>query len=253
MKAPLLLAITLLCPLAFAQTENDTVVTKVVRVRGNADQLAEMVRNVTGGRIAGSNSLGAVIISGKASQVDSLEKTILEIDSGSRASDAGSDIELTAYVLAGFATPGSTSVSDPVSPALEPVVRQMQAIFPSKQYRTLGVLYVRSGQNSRLETTGSLKPLETGETRVPSMCQLRAQAISLEKNNLIHLRGFAFSAKLPVTTQEPGNPRPSYQITDIGMQSEINLHEGQKAVVSKSDVGFGGDSLFLVLSAHVVR
>jgi hypothetical protein len=43
-----------------------------------------------------------------------------------------------------------------------------------------------------------------------------------------------------------------YQTVDIGTASDIDLREGQKVVVGKTDVATDGSAIFIVLTAKLV-
>ena len=111
-----------------AQPEPET---KVVRVRGDANDLANLACRGFGLVCTPSQALRAVVLSGKPTEVALVEGTIKKLDGfNTEAADhTFKNVETTVYVIAGSdePIPGTHDVSGEV---LTPVVKQLRAIFP---------------------------------------------------------------------------------------------------------------------------
>lgn len=229
-------------------------ITKVIRVRnGSATQLAYLARNGMPVMTEGDNVLKAVVISGKPSDVAEVERTLRELDAIPPVSVAPSDsrdIELTVYVVEG----SDKSVSPPAEEKLTtiaPVLKQLRSIFPYKSYQLLSTMLLRSGQGRKALTRGLMKGLANTPdfSSYPSLYVVRYEAasISMGQSPLIHLASFDFNANVPVKLT--GTQMQTYE---VGIQMDIDLKEGEKVVVGKSNIESNDSALFIVLSAKLV-
>jgi hypothetical protein len=272
MKTRLLIGSLALCSLLWSQSANteppnSDKVTRVIHVHGNAEALANLAGNSSGAAVQGSNQLRAVVIKGKASDVDRVVRTIEDLDSAGAVPSApsgGKNIELAIYVVRGSMEP-MTGASDAGAELLAPVYKQLRAVFPYKSYQLLNTMLVRSGQNSRASTSGMMKALQNNpDLNVPGTYQIGydAATASGDTSPVIHLANFKFEARIPYVSGSLGGKgkdgsipyaTTNYQEANIGIETNVDLREGQKVVIGTSNVEMASATLFLVVTARMVQ
>jgi hypothetical protein len=250
-----------------ATTENSKPerVIRIIRVHGDADQIAALAGTGIGGvTVIGSNKLGAVVIKGTQSDVESLARTVAELDSASATANAkntlgSKNIELVVYVVAGSVNPLDSS-TDPGAELLAPVYKQLRTVFPYTHYQLLNTVLMRSGQNSLTRTNGMMRKLPSSlGLYAPGTYGIIYDAVTASTDTppTIHIEKFNFEARIPVPTGPPissnTTPIPGYQQVSITIQTDVDLQEGQKVVIGTSNIESSEATLFLVVSARIVR
>jgi hypothetical protein len=182
------------------------------------------------------------------------EETIAKFDrprtSIPREADSIRNIEVVAHILLA----GSDLKSgDAVPLELQPVARNLTGIFGYKDIQLMdtGLHRVRTG--SRAESSSQL-PGIVDPNSPPTRYSIRfsANARKDEKGNVIQLDQFMFSARTPVPAGPPGASPTQWQFEELGINTTIDVREGQKVVVGKSRIGSTNRAVILVLSAKVV-
>ncbi len=269
MKTKLLIGSFALCSLLWSQSAtteppNPDKVTRVIHVHGNAQSLAELAGNSSGAVVLGSNQLRAIVIKGKASDVDRVVRTIEDLDSAGATALDGKNIELVIYVVSGSMEP-MTGASDTGAELLAPVYKQLRAVFPYKSYQLLNTMLMRSGQNSKASTSGMMKALQNNpDFNVPGTYRIEydAATASGDTSPVIHLAKFKFEAKVPFVSgslsgkgKEGSIPYATtqFQQANIGIETNVDLREGQKVVIGTSNVEMASATLFLVVTARMVQ
>ena len=271
MKLNLLFLIICCCQALFAQGESKNAgdmpyastapdrskrVVKVVHVKGNAEGIAGLAGRASGVNYEASTTLKAIVLRGQPADVANVERTIQELDNPNGETGTASgvrNIEVTMYAIAGSSEPvaGFEEVN---GDALAPVLKQLRAIFPYKHYELLSTILMRSAQNTAGSTEGVIRPLQTTDVNVTPVnyrISYESVGVSTEAVPVIHVAKLTFSAGVPYVT----GPKDSkqFQIFHIGINSNIDVREGQKVVVGSSNVPEGNTSVFLVLSARLVQ
>ena len=184
----------------------------------------------------------AIVLRGKPADVAALENTIRELDSAS--SNLGSkNVELTVYLLSGSGS-SSPSATEEKLPVVAPVVKQLRAVFPYSNYQLLSTMLLRSGEGTPASTSGLLKGF--GNSAAPSHYEVSYKAARVsadEAGPSIHLMGFHFVLRVAIG--------PS--LFDAGVETDVDLRDGQKVVVGKSNVETADSALFVVLVAKLVQ
>lgn len=228
------------------ETEPGTI-TKVVRVR-SAERIAAMTQT-NGVAIRGNNELGAIVIKGKPGDVAAAEKTIRELDSAS-GPRGSRNLELTVYLLNGSNTASAGTPEDKV-PAIIPVVKQLRAVFPYNEYRLVSTMLLRSGEGTKASSNGVLKGFEnTAEFSRPSTYFISYDSASISADETaptIHLSRLHFDLEIAIP-----NDKNNVRRADIGLATDVDLREGQKVVVGKSNIDNLDAALFVVLVARLV-
>jgi hypothetical protein len=244
MSKTILLFICLFPALALPQapaSETETI-TKIVRVHAGAKNLAALASGGSRAEVRADDVLKAIVLRGKPSDVSALENTIRELDSAS--SNVGSkNVELTVYVLNGSSSSSAPTTEERL-PAVAPVVKQLRAVFPYSNYQLLSTMLLRSGEGTQASTSGLLKGF--GNSAAPSHYEISYKAARVsadEAGPSIHLMGFHFLLRVAFG--------PS--LFDAGIETDVDLREGQKVVVGKSNIEGADSALFVVLVAKLVQ
>jgi hypothetical protein len=258
MMKTILLYVTLTPVLLWPQTPTSVptpdTVTKVIRVHNaRPEKLAEMV---SGGPaiIHANDALKAIVVRGRPADVATLEQTIRELDTAS-TTRASRNVELMVYLVSGSsAMPPSSTPAEKLT-ALAPVVKQLRAIFPYNDYQLLSTMLLRSGEGSTSFSNGLLKPFQNAPGGIaPSVYSIRynsATVSSDEANPTIHLREFRFDTRIAIVTGTA--PSTQFQTFSIGIETDVDLREGQKVVVGKANIESTDSAVFVILSAKLVQ
>jgi hypothetical protein len=221
-------------------------ITKVIAVKhANLKQL-EPIINVFGTANRFSPELGVIAVSGRLEDVAAVEEAIKRLDVPPATPK---NIEFTAYVLA-----ASTQANQggELPRELESVAKQLKNIFSYQSFRLLDtmVLRVRNGQDG--QATGLFQPPTGSPEGAPGifyMANFRQASLSEgSMGNVIQVRELRFNARVPVRTGSA-----SFQVQDVGFNTGIDIREGQKVVVGKTNLDGSNSAMILVVTARVVE
>lgn len=200
----------------------------------------------------------------EANDLQAAEELIKRFDvpRGDSPTGAPRNIEVVAYmVLAGK----SGTAGDAVPSELDPVVKQLKAVFGYSDYRLMdtAVLRVREGQTS--DSSGNAGMVDPNLPSAPWIYQMKLKATTAQsgpKGNVLRIDGFRFGLRIPyatgtaqtVTAGQGVSPLVSQQwnYTEVGFSTDLDIREGQKVVVGKSKVDRTGNAFILVLTAKAV-
>ena len=131
---------------------------------------------------------------------------------------------------------------------LDSVVTQLKNAFAFKNYRLMDVLTLRARTGQRAQTTSAGAMVEMGTSgHQPATTVFHLNSVSVATDGTtIHLEGMSTEIRMPLSTG--GN---SFQMQTLGLNSDVDIKEGQKVVVGRVGVS-NGQALFLVLVARVV-
>lgn len=232
-------------------------VTRVVRVHGDAFSISNLLGRSGSVEHQATSALRAIVLKGPASDVDSVERTIQELDSLGSSSDT-KNIELTTVVVAGSMTPIS-GTQELTGEALAPVVKQLRSIFPYRSYQTLSTMLLRVTQGEAAhDSQGSLKWLQQGSEGARSGIDysLNYGPVSMSADGFIHLAEVRFGTSVPlksVMIGKDGMTTTSISQQRVEIRTRVDLREGQKVVVGSATVADADVCLFLVVSARLVQ
>jgi hypothetical protein len=253
----LLLALALLPAAAFSQdlrtASQPRRITRIIRVQyENPEKIAGLIIPGSPVSVTADTTLGVIVLKGTTENVADAEQTIKQLDAPPLVS-AASDVELTVYLIG--ASNDSTSGS-PRNPAvIEPVIKQLGAIFPYRSYELLSTMLLRSQQGRPAQTSGIMSYNPGSEaSRHPGTYGISygSATVSPGKSKAtIHLNDFKFSARVGIANSTIPNTT-SYQTFDTGTKSDLDIREGQKVVVGKTDIASDGSAIFIVLAAKLV-
>ena len=145
--------------------------------------------------------------------------------------------------------------------SLDPVVKQLRATLPFKNYRLAATLINRVKNEGRLDLSwigGPLaSPLSSGPAMTPSFSQFKVRHVKLAKDRdghtVVQMAGFNFGARIPIQTSGAiaanGAISPSFNYENTGLATDISMRESEPVIVGTLNVGPSGDAIILVVSA----
>jgi hypothetical protein len=153
------------------------------------------------------------------------------------------NLELTVYLVSGSAQPQG---NDDVPQDLASTVKQLHSLFPYKTYKLADsfVLRGRSSDRAFAQNDGILPG-----TNLRYHFAYRSATVSGEPPRGVRLDGVALEIRTP-TIYEPDGKTSHYD-TPARITTDLDIREGQKTVVGKSNVNSAGDALILVIVPKV--
>jgi hypothetical protein len=145
--------------------------------------------------------------------------------------------------------------------SLDPVVKQLRAALPFKNYRLAATLLNRVKNEGRLDlswvggplaaASGASTPLTT------SFSQFKVRQVKLVQNSegqqIVQMVGFNFGARIPIQTiggiAANGAVTPAFNYENTGLATDISMRESEPVIVGTLNVGPSGDAIILVVSA----
>jgi len=157
------------------------------------------------------------------------------------------NIEVTAYyILAGENAQSGSAIPK----ELESTVAQLKNAFPFRNYRLLDSLFVRTRSGDTAEassTPGGPDPA------LPTIVnQLKLNATLNPDTGMVRINGLKAGMRTPVESPGGTADRKNFSYSDLGLNADVDIKEGQKVVVGRQSLNHDL-ALFLVLTAHVVN
>jgi len=245
MKQILLIAFALAGLVRAQQPDSEKITSKIIPVHYvNVNHLANLV-SIPGLSVKSDSQMSVLVVTGPEHGVDAIEEMVKKLDVPPPA-EVVSTIELTGYLVSG----STQARGDEITADLSSTVKQLRALFPYKSYRVIDAFVLRgsattSQRSSLANTSGILLGTNseyrfsyTGATVLPGTPRsLRINNLDLEISTPTGARN------------EKGNP-----ITrNVGIRTDVDIPEGQKVVVGKSNFTGADDALVLVLSAKILE
>ena len=167
------------------------------------------------------------------------------------------NLDTQLYLIVGH----NQAVEDTKLPAaLEPVLKQLRASLPFKNYRVSATLINRVKNDGRLNLKwigGPLIVSAAGTNQTPSFNEFRVNNVRLFKDEsgqtFVRLEGFGFGARIPiqsatqVASTGPAAPIP-IMYENTGLNTDISMREGEPVIVGTLNVGPSGEAIILVIS-----
>jgi hypothetical protein len=156
------------------------------------------------------------------------------------------NIDVTIYLMSALGTPSSGAV-----PAeLEPVVKQLKNTFSYKGYQLIDteVMRVRAGQGGDVSGVVDGAPSVDGNKTISRVGFRSASVSTDEKGRAIRIDGLKIGLRIPIAAGEK-----KYQYIDTGLNTDVDVREGQKVVVGKANMDGSDRASIVVLTAKVVE
>ena len=226
---------------------------KIIRVQGDPRPIVELVKPGSNAIIQWDSALGVIVLRGSPSSVASAERVIQELES-LNGNTQSRDIELIFHVLGGVPADGASARSSESQNAdLAPVYKQLHGAFPFKSYQVLSTVLMRSGQGTSSSTEGMMKsPNSLQDSVTPGSYKIEYDSASLSGGSVpvIHLKKLHFSARIPYVSGSIALSQTSMR--DVGVETDVDLRDGQKVVVGTSNIEPAGTTLFIVVTARLL-
>lgn len=175
-----------------------------------------------------------------------------------QSSDSDDNLETQLYLIVGT----NQDVDESRLPAtLEPVIKQLRASLPFKNYRLAATLINRVKNEGRLELSFIGGPLAAqagvASSTTPSFSQFKIRQVKLVRNSenqpVVQMLGFNFGARIPIQTPgamaASGAIAPVVNYENTGLATDISMRESEPVIVGTLNVGPSNDAIILVVSA----
>jgi hypothetical protein len=222
-------------------------VQKVVTIKnGNRDGILHTLQELapTNGMVISTSDNDHLILSGPKETVAGFEEIVKQLDV---APVVKKDVETTVYMIIASAQSASTT---PLTPDLDPVLKQLRGIFNYKGFRLLESFVLRSRDGENGQTNGFLPPLENLPPGHKISYQFQYNEVSIDGSDnakVAHFHHLKLAIRVPIAES---NGTTS---VDASIATEVDVPEGKKVVVGKTSALEGSDgALILVISAKVV-
>jgi hypothetical protein len=226
-----------LAGLAFAQEQPKTV-QKLIEIKyADPDRVARFVQgpNIS---VRSDSSLHAIIVYGLPEAVASVEEMVKKVDV------APVNVELTVYLVSG----NSHDATDDLPKDLASTAKQLHGVFAYKSYRILQSFILRDRENGRGNGTGTSGTLPGSSATYNFHYQ--SLTVSNGTPRIVHIDNAQFSVNTPTGQRDD----KGHVIADTSsINTDLDVGEGQKVVVGKSNVHGSDDALILVITAQVVQ
>jgi hypothetical protein len=143
---------------------------------------------------------------------------------------------------------------------MEGVSRQLRSSLPFASYRLASTLVYRVRDGGSLEVRGvsgaSLTGLPPGTPKNSTSYEFRIQRLRAERTPAgqpyVEVRGLRFGMRVPVVTgtvrgEGGGEPLPVINHEETGVSTELNVREGEPALVSTITTSRADEAIILVL------
>jgi hypothetical protein len=197
----------------------------------DARHVADVLR-VFGYGIQADRDMHVVAVSAPAGAMSAIEDAVKQLD---LPTAAPKDIDLVVYMIAASE---QSSADGSLPPELQPVADEVKKIFSYKSFRLLDSILLRTQPGNRASADGVIQPGVESKTSY-SFQVLPSTVTEDPQGRLIRLDDLSLILHLPGERQ-------------AAIRTEINVREGQRAVVGKSNMGLG-QSLILVVTAKVTQ
>lgn len=225
---------------------------KVIKLtHADARSMAALFQNVPG-TFRGDPNLRALVVHAAPETVEFVEATVRELDVP-QGTATEQNVEITFYILGATASPDAGT---PVLAALQPVIRQFRTRFPYQGYRLLETAAIRVRSGEEAEVSGHIAGF-AANVAMPTSYILRIHLENIrgeQDKAIIPMRRLSLQVRVPVVTSPAGTPpeRLSVEFQQIGIDTRLDIREGQMVVVGKAGSQGSVDGIFLVLKADLV-
>jgi hypothetical protein len=160
-------------------------------------------------------------------------------------------VEITAHVLGASKT---AQLSGAVPSELEEVARQLKQVFGYRGVELVDSLSIRARDRGEALVTGAFSQ---GEDLEPAPYRLgfnRALVVDGQDARSVRLDGLRFMAELRRWRASTPQGEPGRIVSsEVNLTTDVEVREGQKAVVGKAATDGERDSLILVVEVKVIE
>jgi hypothetical protein len=233
-------------PADASSADGNAIVTRIFPVEHARVQDLARVVSLFGGRVQPEPELGVIGWTGPESQLAAVESAIRSLDV---APVPEPNVELTVYFLKA-ARDGTMESALPT--ALEGVATQLRQVFGFDTFRLLETTAMRVREGSRGALNGVLPERLSGdrEARYEFGFDL-LEVTEDEDGRSVRLDNLRASVQAPTVVMEDGQPKVHWVAN--GIRTDIDFREGHKAVIGKTSVQGGPETIFVVVTGSIVE
>jgi len=212
-------------------------------VAGEVGRLLEPAAGIYGGKLQYSHSPDSqtIMALGSKEWLAACADLIKQVDVPSKPAP---NFEFTFYILVASQKP----IADGGCPSpITIFCEQMKGMF--KGFRLLETVVLRAREGRSAKTKGIIPSAEPGGDSMPYTLKIEAPYVVDEdagKKSLIRINKLAFNVDVPFKKEG------QFGSNAVGMESNIDLREGQDAALSTFSQGKAGESLCIVVRAKVL-
>jgi hypothetical protein len=171
-------------------------------------------------------------VRGRPEMVESIEEAVKKLDL------PPIDYELTVFLIS-----SSPQLGDQLPDALASTAKQLHGVFAYKGYQLLDSFVLRGRDGQSGSADGTVK------NSTYSFAFNRASVLD-GSPKIVGIQNLRLTIRIP-SGARTDKGQPEYKTT--GVATDIDVRDGQKVVVGKSDVNNGENPLILVVTAKVVE
>ena len=238
-----------LAALAFAQEKAPDApkeIPKIIPVHYVDVRRLQNLVNIPGVNVKADDTMRVLVVTGSPDAVATIEELVKKLDVPPTSEITGPNFELTGYLVSG----GAQSRSDELPADLAGVAKQLHSLFPYKSYRLMDTLVMRGtpprpGSRSDSSTSGMLPGTN-------SLYNFGYAFASVSGGSPQSVRFGDMHLNITTPTSERDKDGNFVHRT-VGLRSDVDIPEGRKVVVGKSNFTGSDDALILVLSVKIVE
>lgn len=168
------------------------------------------------------------------------------------------NLDTQLYIIVGT----NQDVADAKLPAaLDPVIKELRAALPFKNYRLTATLINRVKSEGRLDLRwigGPLLEKAAATPSSPTFSDFNVRLVRLvddsQGRKVIRMDGFKFGSRIPIQTYAAvaanGVATPTLSYESTGLNTDISMREGEPVIVGTLNAGPSGDAIILIMSAR---
>jgi hypothetical protein len=229
--------------LAFAQ-DQPKMMRKIIEVKYADPQVIANLVNPTGRvNIRTDRALHVMVVEAYPDAVAEIEAMVKRLDV------APANVEMTVYLISGNAR----DATDDLPKDLASTAKQLHSIFAYKSYKILQSFVLRDRESTTVNQGFGQQPSTSGTIPGSNSTydfQYRTLTVSGGTPRVVHIDGLRFFVQTP-TGKIDKDGRAEHDNSTIN--TDLDVGEGQKVVVGKSNVHGSDDALILVVTAQVVQ
>jgi hypothetical protein len=225
-------------------------VSRVFEIKyADVGRLAEVFR-AFGLAIVANRDLKILAVRGPREIMATIEEAIKRLDV---PPPPVKNIEVTVYLLMASEQAGS---STNIPSELQAVINQLKGVFAYQGFHLLDTLVMRSRDGERGELSGTV-PGSSAEVPIFYTLSFLARAASDDKERVIRIDKLNLGVRMPITIKRAGQEKPEYEYQNTGLNTSIDVREGQKVIVGKPTTSLSSadeskNALIVVVTAKVV-
>lgn len=220
-------------------------ITKVVDIKyADMRRIQSLIREPKGAAMRIDPSGKLIVFQGDRLLVESMEEILKRIDVPSV------NVELTFELLLGSKVGGKASE---LPQSLAGVVKEMKGLFGFKVVNLVDTIILRTQEGKESDAAGYLQTVYAADESKGGKAfydlRVRRTVVNGSKGDrLLRIDDLHFGGRFPIS-----NNNGEMKFTTTGINTGLDIREGQRIVVGKVDLDQSSNPFFLVVSAKVIE